>query len=148
MPVLRNKLAQRLTTGAAAPRSEKAKRDRVRSSRGASQIRRNVAKGRLGAFDKAADDALEGDGNGRRSSLSAIRYIGSRTFYKSGDTWYDSEFDAAKRKDLKQVKVGSKLYFELLAKDGGIAKYLALGDVVLQTKGKWYHVTPAKSKKK
>ncbi len=74
------------------------------------------------------------------SSLSAIRYIGPRTFYKRGKEWHDSRFDPAKHKDLKTVKVGSDEYFKLIEQDRRVAKYLALGEMVIEVKGKWYRV--------
>ena len=147
LPFLRRKLAQRLKTAAAPAKNEKAKRKQLRASRGAAKIRRNVAKGRLAGLDKAVDEALE-EGGGGRSSLTVLRYIGTRTFYKSGSTWYDGAYKPSKQKDVPKVEIGSKQYFELLAKDGRIAKYLALGDVVLRTKGKWYHIVTPKTKKK
>jgi Ca-activated chloride channel family protein len=145
MPVLRRQLEARVKAGAQAPQGEDAKRDRFKTARSVGQFRRGATKGRLGNFDKAADEALGKDGNGKmKSSLTVLRYIGSRTFYKGGATWYDSTYDAAKHKDLTKVAVGSKPYFDLLAADGSIAKYLALGDVVLPVKGKWYHIAAAK----
>ncbi len=74
------------------------------------------------------------------SSLSAIRYIGSKTFYKRGNDWQESVFDPEKHKQLKTVKVGSDEYFKLLKQDSRLAKYFALGDVVRTVKGKWYRI--------
>jgi len=145
MPVLQRQLELRAAANAAPADDAAAKRDRVYAARGFGGVRRGVAKGRFGDFDKAADEALRKDGKGnKKSSLTVLRYIGSRTFYKGGPTWYESTYDAAKHKDLAKLAVGSKQYFDLLSADGTIAKYLALGDVVLRVKGKWYHVTTAK----
>jgi Ca-activated chloride channel homolog len=145
MPVLRRHLRARLAAGAAPATRPAAKRGRVYAARSFGGIRRGVAKGRIANFDKAADEALGKDARGKKkSSLAVLRYIGSRTFYKGGSTWYESTYDPAKHKDLTKVAVGSKPYFDLLSADAGIAKYLALGDVVLRVKGRWYHFTSAK----
>jgi hypothetical protein len=52
--------------------------------------------------------------------------------------WYDSRYDAEKDKIAKTIKIGSQEYTDLLLKDGQLAKYLALGDVVLKIKDTWY----------
>ena len=89
---------------------------------------------------------MENEGR-KGSSLSAIRYIGSRTFYKRGKLWLDGTFNPMKHKSLTDVVIGSKEYFALLEQDSRIAKYLALGDVILPVKGKWYRIAAKKSGK-
>ncbi len=134
------------TSGLAGPEIENAKRSVMEADQQAN-LRREVATGRAGAFEEAADAALtyarhsstEGQkGKDRTSSLSTLRYIGSKTFYKSGEMWYESDYEANKVGDLMTIKVGSDEYIDLLLKNGRIAKYLALGDVVLQINGLWY----------
>jgi Ca-activated chloride channel family protein len=121
-----------------APLSERDKQDRVRAAKEVSEARREAGKsGDLAAFDARAETYLRRDGKDT-SSLAAVRYIGTRTFYKRGEEWCESVYDAEKDKDLKTVVVGSDEYLDLLKQDGRLAKYLALGDVVLKVKGKWY----------
>lgn len=75
------------------------------------------------------------------SALQSIRYIGNRTFYKSkGIFWNESLYDPQKHKDLKTIEVGSKDYFKLLDQDQRLAKYLSLGNVILQVDQRWYQI--------
>jgi Ca-activated chloride channel family protein len=92
-----------------------------------------------GAYDlsRAADDEFRAQGRGD-SSMQVMRYIGSKTFFRSNGTWYDSSYDPAKHKDLRVVKVNSDEYFKLLSEKEGLAKYLALTEVVVQFEGTWY----------
>ncbi|MFQ5733287.1 MAG: hypothetical protein ACE5KM_15200, partial [Planctomycetaceae bacterium] len=145
---LRRRFAKGFGGGAGAPAKTPAeKRDRVNASRSLGKARRGAAKGSLEGLDAAADDAVRKEGRAR-SSLSAIRYIGSRTFFKSGNTWYDSTYNAMKDKSVTKVEIGSPAYFRLLKTSPRVAKYLALSNVILRVKGKWYHVAPkAKTKK-
>ncbi|MBW3539187.1 MAG: VIT and VWA domain-containing protein [Planctomycetes bacterium] len=105
------------------------------------ELRRGAGvSGGAAAFDEEAERILgleEGADPNARSSLSALRYIGSRTFYKSGEVWYDSRFSPEKNKVTRTVKVGSDEYLKLLEGDVRLAKYLALGDVVVRIKDKW-----------
>ena len=109
--------------------------------------------GGAAAFSRAAESYLnednrDGNAGKKRSSLQTLRYIGTKTFYKSGDAWYEGAYFDKKR-EVKKVEVGSKEYFELLAKNRGSAKYFALGDVILRLGKTWYHIhTPKKSVKK
>ncbi|MDF1746023.1 MAG: VIT and VWA domain-containing protein [Gimesia sp.] len=75
------------------------------------------------------------------SALQSIRYIGNRTFYKSkGIFWNESLYDPSQHKDLKTVEVGSREYFDLLKQDQRLAKYLSLGNVILQVGPQWYQI--------
>ncbi|MFQ5734952.1 MAG: hypothetical protein ACE5KM_23710, partial [Planctomycetaceae bacterium] len=115
-----------------------------------------IAAGRSGgaaAFGDAVDDYIaerdkDGKRTGRRSSLQALRYIGAKTFYHYAGVWYESAYDAAGHKDVKTVKVGSTEYFALLKKHSRIAKYLALGDVVVRVGKTWYRIDASKTAKK
>ncbi len=122
------------------PTDEDAKAERVLESRDFANARKEGGEsGGAGALYDRADKYLKKHGDGQ-SSLTAIRYIGARTFYRSGGVWYDSQYDAGKMKEtpIKSIKVRSKEYFELLGKHARVAKYLALGEVVLKVDGKWY----------
>ncbi len=127
--------------GAPAPEKAEDKKAAFDLSKELSDLRRKSDEsGAADAYYEAAQAHLAKNGKDG-SSLAAIRYIGSKTFYKSGDVWYDSRFDSSKDKVAKTVKVGSDEYIELLAQDTRIAKYLALGNVVLKAKGTWYRVS-------
>ena len=84
----------------------------------------------------------EGQPIRRRSSLAALRHIGTQTFYnsESDQTWYQSDFDPTKTKISRAVKVGSDEYVDLLLKDGRLAKFFALGNVVLKVDREWLRI--------
>ena len=97
-------------------------------------------------LEAQADAYLARDGK-QQSSLQVMRYIGSRTFYQAGTEWQDSIYDPAKHKQVQDVEVGSDEYFKLLKEDARLAKYLALGDVVVPVKGQWYRFVQKQQKK-
>jgi Ca-activated chloride channel family protein len=120
----------------AADRLERSKR--VRDAKQFADYRRRVSKsGAAAALDEAAE-ALMNEAGRRGSSLEAVRYIGSRTFYKRGKEWQESVYNPAKHKQVRTVEIGSDAYFKLLKRDARIAKFLALGDVVIQLDKTWY----------
>ncbi|MBW3542010.1 MAG: VIT and VWA domain-containing protein [Planctomycetes bacterium] len=111
----------------------------VRDAKDVGDIRRKLGRGGDGAFYYAVEEELRKQGR-EASALTVVRYIGARTFYQRNGVWYDSRLDAEKQKDLTTVKLGSTEYFDLLEQDERLAKYLALGDVVLEVKGRWYRI--------
>ncbi len=122
------------------------KQELVRDAKGLNDLRRNVSgQGAAGAYAEEAERQLRASGKDG-SSLAAIRYIGTRTFYKQGSQWIDGRYDTAEKKTLQQIEVGSDEYFKLLAADPRLAKYLALGDVLLEVKGQWYQVQTQRKK--
>ncbi len=127
---------------ASAPAADTTQRaNQVREAKAASEARRDTDRGAAGRFYDQAEMALKAAGKDG-SALSAIRYIGARTFYKSGNDWYDSRYDSEKvaEKDIKRIKVRSDEYFKLLGQDVRLAQYLALGNVVVQIGRDWYRV--------
>jgi Ca-activated chloride channel family protein len=120
---------------------------RVRDSKKLARYRSNsLRSGAAGALDAAVEEqlALSQKGGKKRSSLEAIRYIGSRTFYKRGKQWEEGTFDPSKDKTIKTIEIGSDEYLKLLNDDPRLAKYLALGDVLLKVKKTWYRVEARK----
>ena len=68
-----------------------------------------------------------------------MRYVASRTFYNSSNTWYEGTYEPAKHdKQVQRVKVRSDEYFKLIQEDSRAAQYLSLGNVVVNLKGQWY----------
>ena len=96
--------------------------------------------------ESAFDYALPGvsdpatDERQGKPSLAAIRHIGTRTFYHSENVWYESEFDPTTSKIARTVSVGSDEYIKLLLDDERLAKFFALGDVVLQIGDEWLRI--------
>jgi Ca-activated chloride channel family protein len=130
-----------------------AKKLEVEAAKSASEARRALGRGGAGDFDAAADAALElgeessatsPDAAGKPASLTVMRYIGTKTFYKSGESWFESDFQRDKHKVAKTIQVGSDEYVDLLLKHAGLAKFLALGDLVIQIDGTWYRFEEAK----
>ncbi|MDA1017255.1 MAG: VIT and VWA domain-containing protein [Planctomycetota bacterium] len=129
--------------GGAGKPSEEDRKTRVERARESAQLSRGASKSGLAAYDDQLESELKKAGI-EGSSLGVVRYIGSKTFYKRGDEWQDSVYDKAKDK-VTDVEIGSDDYFKLLKEDGRVAKYLALGDVVVKVKSKWYHFVTKKS---
>ena len=99
---------------------------------------RNAAKGQAGQFYEQADRELQRQGR-KGSSLQQMRYVASRTFYNSSNTWYEGTYEPAKHdKQVQRVKVRSDEYFKLIQEDSRAAQYLSLGNVVVNLKGQWY----------
>jgi len=120
------------------PSSSRVQRESsVKLAKELADLRRKADKNGLAAYDDQLELAFRRDGK-KGSSLAVIRYIGSRTFYKRGKGWQDSVFDPEKHKNIKTIEIGSDDYFKLIKQDGRIAKYLALGDVVVKVKKTWY----------
>ena len=142
--------------GTAAPAADSAARQRaVSSAKRFNEFRRSGGRsGSLSELEESADDALQAGGFGyyadvdsarpaeaaTRPALSAMRHIGTRTFYNSGDVWYESDFDPTKSKIARTLKVGSDDYIKLLLDDSRLAKFFALGDVVLKIDDEWLRI--------
>ena len=118
---------------------QRAKENQFRDAKNLSKTRLGLARGSFDSLDEQADFYRRQSG-GKGPALAAIRYIGTKTFYRRGNVWYESTFDAARHKNLQTIQIGSKEYLTLLEKDPRIAKHLALGAVVLKSGGKWYRI--------
>ena len=129
-----------LPPGAPAPAGDvdELKAEAVTGAKKAAEFRGGAARGKAIALDDAADEYVRQAGRGD-SSLEAVRYIGSRAFYKRGANWEESLFERGKHdKDIEDVEIGSEKFLALLKKDGRLAKYMALGDVTLKVDKRWY----------
>jgi hypothetical protein len=116
--------------------------NQVREAKVQADARRAADRGQAGGLYLQAEKALETAGQ-KKSALDAMRYVGARTFYKSGTLWYDSRYDASQVDEnaIRTVKARSDEYFRLLKQEPRIAQYLSLGDVVLQVGQQWYRIT-------
>ena len=142
--------------GGPAPAADSAARQRaVSAAKRFNDLRRSGGRsGSLSELEESADDALQLGGFGydadtdaarpaesvTRPALSAMRHIGTRTFYNSADVWYESDFDPTKSKIARSLKVGSDDYIKLLLDDSRLAKFFALGDVVLKIDDEWLRI--------
>lgn len=117
----------------------------VRDAKKLAEFRRKAeGSGGAAALDALVDRELAENGRAGESSLRTLRAIGARTFYAHGDVWYESAFDMAKDKMTAEIAVGSPEYFRLLDEDARLAKFLALGEVVLKHKDRWIRIVAAK----
>ena len=139
----RQQLLSRFGRLEAQPASDAAKTEKFKAAKQIADLRRAGNKNGLDAFDKAAEDAYRTAGKDG-SALTALRYIGSKTFYKRGKEWHDSSYNPTTHKNVKTVEIGSDEYFKLLKQDTRIAKFFALGDVVVQIGKSWYRFEPRK----
>src|SRR5262249_19175231 len=82
----------------------------VRNGKDQNFARYNAGKGFAGGFYEQADAALAREGR-KGSSLQQMRYVASRTFYNSNNTWYEGTYEPAKHeKQVQRVKLRSKEY--------------------------------------
>jgi hypothetical protein len=73
-----------------------------------------------------------------------MRNVGSKTFYASGNVWFDSLFKEGDAANAKTIKFLSPEYEALLKEKPGIAKYLALGEeMYVVYEGVLYHIVKA-----
>ncbi|WP_166820127.1 VIT and vWA domain-containing protein [Thalassoroseus pseudoceratinae] len=134
---LKRNLSDALETAPAASSTVEEKRARVDAAKKLSNSRQALDRsGGASALDEAAEAEFQSGGR-KESGLTQMRYIGTQTFYQSRGAWYQSDFDAKKAKDIKTIEVGSKEYVDLLLKKEGLAKFLALGEVVVKIDGEW-----------
>jgi len=76
----------------------------------------------------------------KEAGSSPVRLIGSKTFYRDGERWVDSEYDG--KAETQKVKAFSDAYFKLLRDKADLGKYLALGSrLVVVLSGTAYEVT-------
>ncbi len=95
----------------------------------------------MALYSQAADGLKQQ--NRKARAMAAVRFVGNRTFYNSGGTWYDSRFDNSKKAKVRIVRIGSKEYLGLLKGQPRLAKSLAQGNVVLNVGSQWYRFEDA-----
>ncbi len=77
-----------------------------------------------------------------REAGRTVRKFGAKTFYLENGVWIDGEFSEKSRMSETKLKFMSSEYFDLIAADSELAKYLSLGEeVVIVWKGRLYRVT-------
>jgi Ca-activated chloride channel family protein len=119
----------------------KARKESVKRSVAQNSLRRrNQGNGAAGYYYEEAERQMNLAGkNGK--SMTAVRYIASRTFYNASGTWYQGDYDAAKdEKKMKEVKIGSDDYMQLLKDNPRMAKYMVFDESVCNVGGNWYRV--------
>ncbi|MCC7292514.1 MAG: VWA domain-containing protein [Phycisphaerales bacterium] len=93
----------------------------------------------------AAKSRETGAGGKKGAAADLMRIVGTRTFYKSKDSWVDSAYD--KKDETKKIELFSDEYFELLGKHKDLAKCFALGDrVIVMVERVAYETVPPSEK--
>ena len=70
---------------------------------------------------------------------TTIKRVGRKTFYLKDDFWTDSEYE--EKMKVIEIEYGSDKYFDLLAKNKELKKYLAIGTkVIVCYKSKCYRI--------
>ncbi|MGC1273606.1 MAG: VIT and VWA domain-containing protein [Planctomycetaceae bacterium] len=140
-------VAGRLRLDEAEPMEAHIRREQVLGAKESGEARKNALKsGNAADFYRQAGLAINSYAEDvtptkrNADALQAVRYIGSRTFYNRGGQWQESTFKPADNKPQRQIAVGSKEYVELLDRDAKLAKYFALGNVVVNVDGEWLEV--------
>jgi Ca-activated chloride channel family protein len=76
-----------------------------------------------------------------KSDSESMKRVGDKTFYLRDGVWVDSEYDKEKMKTQK-IEYASDAYFDLIAQQPELSKYLAIGNrVIVCYKGKCYEIT-------
>jgi MYXO-CTERM domain-containing protein len=102
---------------------------------GESAVQRAEAEKALSSSDQAAAPAAG-------QAAGQVKQVGDKTFVLVNGVWQDTAFDAS-RSQAESVAFGSERYFQLLAQNPEIGRYLALGDrVTLLVAGKAYAISP------
>jgi len=74
-------------------------------------------------------------------SSDRIKHVANKTFHLRETVWVDSEHNA--ETETMKIEFGSDMYFELLAKEPELSKYLAIGKhVIVCYKGTCYEIQP------
>ncbi|HEX6986398.1 MAG TPA: VWA domain-containing protein, partial [Planctomycetaceae bacterium] len=140
-------VAGRILLDAAEPMEEHLRREQVLGAKELSEARKNALKsGNATDFYRQAGLAINSYAEGvtptkrDKDALQAVRYVGDRTFYNRGGQWQESTFRPDADKPQRQVAVGSKEYVDLLGRDAKLAKFFALGNVVVNVQGEWVEV--------
>ncbi len=110
----------------------------MQRARAPSQVEQEVRLFLNGVADHSApgEAGRAGEGGVRRAG-AAVRFVGSRTFYRDGEKWVDSRYEAGS--ETIKLRMFSDAYFDLIAQHPDAGKYLALGNrVVVVLEGKAY----------
>jgi Ca-activated chloride channel family protein len=122
-------------TGEGAVRMSKKLGD-MKSSRSSADAVQREAQQFLGAPPAVMDTAQPGGeavGQSERHAGSVVRYVGSRTFYRTGDRWVDSRWD--EKTETVKLTLFSAAYFKVVADHPDASKYFALGKRVVVVLG-------------
>jgi Ca-activated chloride channel family protein len=98
------------------------------------------AKG-LADLGRAVDSSYSSSDRGRANETIQSLIIGGKTFHRAGDLWIDDDARDDKDKKIEELEFGSKEYFDFLAANPKLCRWLSVGNKVdLLDKGKIYRV--------
>jgi Ca-activated chloride channel family protein len=113
-------------------------KDAAKASTGAVAVRQSKR-------DRAQQDAITIATEDKDTPSSAVRSVGSKTFYLRDDVWTDAEFKEDARMPVTTLSFGSDEYFALLKREPRLAEFFALGErVVVVYEGRVYRVNATK----
>jgi len=93
--------------------------------------------GGAAAIDAAVEATMEQAAGQPANALTVVRHIGDRTFYRRKQTWYQAGYDARNYTLTDTIVAGSDTYIRTIERNPRLAKFLALGNVVLEVDGAW-----------
>jgi Ca-activated chloride channel family protein len=64
-----------------------------------------------------------------RPEISSVKYVGRKTFYRSGDAWVDAAYDTEVR--AIEIRLWGASYFEMIRKHPELGEIFALGESVI-----------------
>lgn len=77
----------------------------------------------------------------QKADAAGVKVIEDKTFYLKDDFWTDSSYNAGKSPKPEAITFGTPEYFDLITKNPGISKYLAVGrQVILLFGGHCYRI--------
>ncbi|HEX8921692.1 MAG TPA: VIT and VWA domain-containing protein, partial [Pyrinomonadaceae bacterium] len=127
-----------ITFGAGAMDSAPPPKEAAKATTGAVAVRQSRR-------DRAQQEVLSITSEDKDTPSSAVRNVGSKTFYLRDDVWTDAEFKAEARKPETTLTFGSDEYFALLKREPKLAEYFALGErVIVVYDGRVYRINATK----
>jgi hypothetical protein len=124
----------------AAPRSEA----KMRVSSGADAVQMSVQQNAMKENKSLGNSARKKDAEEQVivRNTDSDRFVTNRNFYRQGNIWIDSDFKSDQKLPETNIKFASNEYFDLVSREKGLAKYLAIGEeVVVVWKNRVYRVT-------
>jgi len=120
-------------------RLEKSGEGAVRGAASGSELKN--AKG-LSDLSKAVGSSYSSSSTrGRANTTIESLIIGGKTFHRNGDLWIDDEAREDKDKKIEEIEFGSKEYFDFLAANPKLCRWLSVGSKVdCMVNGKIYRV--------
>ena len=117
---------------------EKSGESAIRGAASGSELKN--AKG-LADLSKAVGSSYSSNTRGRANNTIESLIIDGKTFHRNGDLWIDDDARDDKDKKIEELEFGSKEYFDFLAANPKLCRWLSVGSKVdFMENGKIYRV--------